>query len=193
MSADVYVRDGDHGFDRMSHAEMRAKMTKGWRSAPGTACGIGSTPEHSQNALLGLTYLRARFHVRHVVDAGAGDLGWIDAAQFETYEAFDLVPRAPGVKECDITRQVLPRADLIICRHVLNHLSVKLALDACDLFRESGSQYLLVTNSDQQRGYWQFHGLQLNAPELRIEDCFGWWLELHDLYAPIFAKRPTLR
>ena len=44
-----------------------------------------------------------------------------------------------------MTKDVLPKTDLIICRHVLNHLNGTLAKEARDRFEESGSKYLFLT------------------------------------------------
>lgn len=61
----------------------------------------------------------------------------------------------------DITRDVLPRADLILCRDALDHLSLRRARRAIGRLKETGSSYLLVTthpsasNNDIRNGYWR--------------------------------------
>ena len=76
--------------------------------------------------------------VRRLVDAGCGDLNWITHASeaLELYLGFDVVPELVAdaqrriearkthfVKTADITRDLLPKADLILCRDVLTHLT----------------------------------------------------------------------
>ena len=82
--------------------------------------------------------------------------------------------RAPdrAAPECrflcgDLTRIDLPRADLIVCRDGLVHLSFADASAAIDNFRRSGSRYLLATtfidrgeNEDVITGGWRVLNLQ---------------------------------
>ena len=69
----------------------------------------------------------------------------------------------------DMTRADLPRADLIVCRDGLVHLSFVDARAAIRNFRRTGSRYLLATtfvgrplNSDVPTGGWRL--LNLEAP-----------------------------
>ena len=47
----------------------------------------------------------------------------------------------------DIVRDALPAADLILCRHLLIHLSFGQGLAALENFRRTGARYLLVTTN----------------------------------------------
>ena len=99
-----------------------------------------------------------------------------------TYMPFDLIPRQPNVIECDITKKTLPQVDLILCRHVLNHLSVSKARDAIYNFLLSTSRYLLMTNCDNQREYWRHYKFDVDAQLVEtFEDCQHWQLELYEL------------
>jgi hypothetical protein len=69
----------------------------------------------------------------------------------------------------DMTRDELPRADLILCRDALVHLSFADARAAIRNFRRSGSRYLLVTtfvrvqrNMQIPTGAWRV--LNMEAP-----------------------------
>lgn len=93
----------------------------------------------------------------------------------------------------DLTRDALPRADLILCRECLVHLSFRDARAVLRNFRRSGSTYLLVTthakvreNEEIATGDWRPLNLQLpplNFPpplRLLVEDeelgkCLGLW------------------
>ena len=54
-----------------------------------------------------------------------------------SFEATDLIKRVP------------PRADLILCRHLLIHLSFKDGWRVLRNFKSSGSKYLMITNQPQ--------------------------------------------
>ena len=47
----------------------------------------------------------------------------------------------------DVIRDPLPAADLILCRHLLIHLSFRQGLAALENFRRTGAQYLLATTN----------------------------------------------
>ena len=183
--------DYQYGYDGMTAERMLEKMQQGWRPRgpkDETRCGLGSTIEHAHLVMQLLPILATDEELRVINDAGAGDLNWmqhVDWPEGTVYRAFDLVPRHEEVRQFDITQQVLPEADLIICRHVLNHLSPKLALDALTNFRESGSKYLLMTNCVNQQVYWATYDLEIAKPINSWRDATKWWLELHDLSEPI--------
>ena len=182
------VSDYQYGFDGMTAERMREKMRIGWKSSE-TPCGRGSELAHAALVTRLLPVLCNEENLTVINDAGAGDLHWeqyVEWPDATVYRAFDLVPRHADVRELDITTQVMPQADLILCRHVLNHLSCKLAIDALDNFRESGSKYLLITNCDNQVDYWTACGLMLEKPINTWNDATKWWLELHDLNSDFF-------
>jgi hypothetical protein len=67
----------------------------------------------------------------------------------------------------DITKDRLPRADVILCRQCLYHLSFRHLHAAIANFKKSGSTYLLATthtimgeNSYVPTGGWRFLDLQ---------------------------------
>ena len=175
--------DYQYGFDGMTSARMLEKMQSAWKSDE-TPCGRGSEIEMTRLVRALLPPLMSDYNLHSLNDAGAGDLNWISEIEWNgvTYQGFDLVPRHDDVEELDITDEILPRADMILCRHVLNHLSPKLAMDALDNFVASGSRYLLVTNCDNQRDYWKACGLVMRKPIDSWKDATKWWVELHDLH-----------
>jgi hypothetical protein len=113
--------------------------------------------------------------VRSLLDAPCGDFNWmreINLAGID-YTGVDIVPAiisrnqelygSPYIKfaVADITRDLLPRADMILCRDALDHLSLRRVRRAIRRLKESGSSYLLVTthpsasNEDIHSGYWR--------------------------------------
>lgn len=122
-------------------------LTKGWmKGKPETLCGGGSTLQATKDVRQVLPKWLARYEVRSLCDAGAGDLHWIREVPLDgiTYRAYDLRPRAEGVEPLDITSELLPECDAILCRHVLNHLTPALVSEALDRFRRS-ARYLIAT------------------------------------------------
>jgi len=170
-----------HGYDRMTDEELLEKVKRGWQSAE-TPCGSGSTIEATELIRSALPEIAKRYSIRTVSDAGAGDLHWIRSVAWSVdYQGFDLYPRHPDVAQFDITKQVLPRSDLILCRHVLNHLSIQYAERALANFRASRSTYLLMTNCDNQRRYWSQYGLSIGGPIEKWKDTQHWDLEMYRL------------
>lgn len=184
--------DYQYGFDGMTRTRMLEKMRQGWKSNE-TPCGRGSELLEATRISALLPVLMNDYDLTILNDAGAGDCHWIKFVEWISpviYKAFDLVPRAAEVCQFDITLQVMPRADLILCRHVLNHLSPQFAIDAIQRFRESGSKYLLMTNCVNQQVYWHACDVKVVKPIDTWKDATKWWLELHDLRLPILADRP---
>lgn len=132
--------------------QMRSQMINGWRSGGNeTPCGSGSRSVNTVNArdMIRQVLLNPDYSIKTVIDAGAGDLyAWkgINWSEFGVaYRPYDLIPRVAGVTAFDITRDVLPNADLIICRLVLNHLGPGRIEMALNNFVLSGARYLLAT------------------------------------------------
>jgi hypothetical protein len=133
----------------LSDQEMRERMANGWRMGkPFTICGNGSTLEATANIRRWLPDLVKRYGIESVVDAGAGDMAWLPYMKWDVaYQPFDLIPRHPDVAQIDITTELLPRADAILCRMVLNHLQERLD-QTVDLLKAGGSRYLIATQFD---------------------------------------------
>lgn len=179
-------------------------LWKAWETRSGT----GSTLK----ATIGLVPALAQFcearNIRSLVDAGCGDCNWIAdlAEQVGCYFGLDVVEpltmqnarlhgRLPGwfFKTADITCDALPRADAILCRNVLSHLTLAQTLAALDNFRRSGCRWLIATthdgveqNHDTDCGKWRPLNLHiapflLPPPIHRIPDGTGRWLDIWKL------------
>ena len=129
--------------------KLRTKMkqkfdTVKWTKHP---CGAGSVFETTELTRKMLTDIAKKYDIKTVSDAGAGDLSWIYSVNWDVkYTPYDIRKWDPRVTKFDITKEVLPAADLIICRHVLNHLGKELHEEALNRFEESGSKYIFVTH-----------------------------------------------
>jgi len=109
--------------------------------------GPGSSMHNQRFMKDGLPEILTKYKIKSVNDAGCG-LGWVgDLLIGIDYTGFDIVNRSDST--ClDITSEVMPKADLIICRDVLFHLSNCDARKALENFKASNSKYLLATSSD---------------------------------------------
>jgi len=158
------------------------KVVKGWRSTE-TPCGAGSELRNTTNVKSSLLEIVKKYKVKTVVDAGAGDLNWMKHMEWDVqYQGYDLYPRHESVIQFDLTKETLPKSDLILCRHVLNHLSPDYAQKCIDNFSKSESKYLAVTNCDRQREMWQITGLEQIDTFLDFDHRRNnWELEIYKL------------
>jgi hypothetical protein len=121
--------------------------------------GPGSDLAQTEEIRRRLPTLFKRYGIVSILDAACGDFFWMKHVCFGkvTYIGVDIV--APIIKLnadrygsstiafrlLDVTRQPVPRADLIICRDLLVHLDYAHAKRVVENFRASGSTYLLTT------------------------------------------------
>lgn len=179
---------------RSPEAVFTSIWRTGWwtRAVPGgSRSGPGSSPEVVREVALGLPPLLARLGVRSLLDAPCGDFGWmsgVDRSGFDYVGADIVAPLVEGLAArhsdartrfvvLDLARGPLPRADAVLCRDALVHLSFRLALAALARIEESGATWLLATT---------FPGLARN------EDCVtGLWRPL-DLERPPFSFPPPV-
>ncbi len=180
----------------------------GWGCAE-TRSGPGSTLEATVALRRTLPEMLARLEVRSLLDAGCGDLNWIESclAGLDLYLGIDISPaviawntrlygRRKGVffNTGDVVSDALPQVDAIICRHVLTHLPNQDAEAALENMRRSGATYLLATchqnapNTDVESGKWRALDLRvepfrLPAPLHVIEDGAGVSLCVWDMRA----------
>jgi hypothetical protein len=146
-------------------------------SISGPGSGVGRASLFRPDFELLLRELR----VRTLLDAGCGDFNWLPSFDLTGIKviAIDIVPelvsanrkRHPRVqfRLADIVADALPKADLILARDALVHLSNDDILRAFANFRRSGATWLLTNtfiardhNEDIQTGSWR--PLNLNLP-----------------------------
>ena len=146
----------------------RARFARGWGSgkSDGTVCGFGSTLKATEVIREWLPSVVRTFDFRSICDAGAGDLHWIARVVWPAgtvYQPYDLVVRHPFVQELDITAELLPECDLILCRYVLNHLNAEQVERALWQFQCAG-RYLLATQfPSDDRTPGDFHEYDLRT------------------------------
>jgi hypothetical protein len=157
--------------------------------------GGGSEMQNTKVIRKELPVLIQKFDIKSILDLPCGDYNWMKSVDLcgASYIGADIVePLVEKNKELynqidfrllDLTKDILPKVDLIFVRDCLGHLSnenVLLALKNC---KESGSKYLLATsftkwdfNPDIQDGGWKCINLMispfnLNPIYLINEDC----------------------
>lgn len=150
--------------------------------------GLGSENAATATVRNQLPELLRELNVSVLLDAPCGDASWIGRADLGgiRYIGVDIVPALieqlgaarTGFGEyavADITSDPLPRADAILCRDCLVHLSFANIERAVANFRRSGARWLITTtfpdwqaNRDCEDGDWRALNLE-RAP-------FGWGL-----------------
>lgn len=151
-----------------------------WRCGD-TLSGDGSTKQSTARLRRLLSHVLRGLEVSTLLDVPCGDLNWMRPADLplERYLGMDIVPeaverarrRSGGFGEfrvADVTRDALPRVDLVFCRDCLGHLPHELALAALRNIQASGSRYLMATtfyalnqNFERETGDWRPLNLQL--------------------------------
>jgi hypothetical protein len=131
--------------------------------------------------------------IETMLDAPCGDYYWMRTLNLNLrrYVGADIVPaliRANQEKygndtvtfeNVDVTRDELPRSDLVLCRDCLVHLPLQSALDALRNFKRSRSKYLLTTT---------YPGLLTSNKQLIIT---GNWRPLDLTLPPFSLPAPT--
>lgn len=124
-----------------------------------TVSGRGSELANTEVARRVLPTIIRELDIRSIVDAPCGDYNWMKEVPVElhNYIGIDIVPdlirrnserfsREGVTFLCmDLVAERCPRADLIICRDCLIHLSLADGLAVLGNFRRSGSRFLLST------------------------------------------------
>jgi hypothetical protein len=165
----------------------------------GSRSGLGSDLAATARLRAALPSFLARREVRSLLDVPCGDFGWLSTVDLRvSYTGADIVPSLVDENErryggsssgrrfltLDLTKNALPRADVVLCRDCLVHLSFENIHRAIDNIRASGASYLLTTtflehdaNVDIEDGDWRVLNLErapFNLPpplDVLVEDC----------------------
>ena len=130
-----------------------------WRLGGESSSGPGSRREHTQRLRTELPRLLSRLGVRRLLDIGCGDFNWMGDTELgvDLYIGVDVVfdvvlenRRRYGSARRrfllrDMTRDPLPRADLVLCRDVLSHHPDDDLVTALHAIIASRSRYLLAS------------------------------------------------
>jgi hypothetical protein len=151
--------------------------------------GRGSTLEHTAQVRQNLTHIIATLfdkeNVLRIIDAPCGDMTWMPVWLNEIlldgwkirYQGIDIVKpivdenrakvsiTAPGLESLtfehsDITQTPIAKADLIICKELVNHLAFTDIFRLLRNFAASKSTYVIITSN---KG-WDNEELNLTSP-----------------------------
>lgn len=168
-------RDSFAGLD-LARRFQRIYQTNLWGAADSPS-GLGSQLDATAVLRAELPALLDKLGVTSLLDAPCGDAGWISRAGLGVrYVGIDIVPdlieslraraavgEIDGAYDlADITADVLPRCDAILCRDCLVHLSFANIERAVANFAGSGAAWLITTtfpewqsNGDCEDGDWR--------------------------------------
>jgi hypothetical protein len=177
---------------------QRIHDTNLW-GAVASASGLGSEMDATAALCAELPRLFKQLGVTSLLDAPCGDAGWINNIDLNVrYVGVDIVPslierlqtRATAGEIrgeyhlADITADILPRCNAILCRDCLVHLSFANIERAVANFRGSGAVWLIATtfpewqtNADCEDGDWRALNFERapfkwGAPEALVnENC----------------------
>ena len=173
--------------------------TNEWNSEE-TRSGRGSELLATQHVMrivdVALIFSRAKT----LLDAGCGEANWLQETRVPLDHVYGVdIVDDPGLKRhwknqlagrasaltfvnADIVSDPLPRADIILCRDVLVHLSNADCSATLANFAKAGSRYLLATsfqtasNTDIETGKWRMQNLE--APPFNLPEPVKRWNEL---------------
>jgi len=165
-----------------------------WAS-PESVSGGGSEMQNTKVIRNELPVLIQKFGIQSILDIPCGDWNWMKSVDLcgASYIGADIVEPLIGLNKAnhpnvdfrvlDITKDNLPKVDLIFTRDCLGHLSNDNVLKAIRNCKENGAKYLLATsftkfnhNNDITDGGWKCINLMidpffLNPIYLINEDC----------------------
>ncbi len=189
-----------------------------WKDAESVS-GTGSNEQATSTIRDCIPKLFQDLSIRSILDVPCGDFNWMKLLNLEgiTYTGIDIVKKlvdenkkqfgTPFISfHCmNAVYDDLPKADLILCRDMIVHMSLKDGLRALKNFKRSGAKYILITtftkksvNEDISSGRWTKRNLQVepfnfpkplqliseNSPEEEGADKFlGLW-DLNDIQFP---------
>lgn len=184
-----------HRPDRLFDAAFELNAWQGIESRSGR----GSDLDNTEAIRRALPPLLVQLGVRSLLDIPCGDFHWMQHTPLplERYIGADrvsaLIARNRQLHAaptrafilCDVTRDPLPRCDLVLCRDLLVHLSYADIRRALRNIHHSGSQWLLTTqfndparvNTDIVTGDWRALNLcrppfSLPPPRLLVDECY---------------------
>ncbi|MFD7158632.1 class I SAM-dependent methyltransferase [Kribbella sp. NPDC059898] len=146
--------------------------TAGWASGE-SGSGTGSELRATVDIRRNLPEVLHRLEAQSLLDAPCGDLNWMRQIDLPVREYYgvDIVPSVIAANQrqfgdeqrqfvvADLTRDELPRADAILCRDCLVHVSFQDAARILDNFRSTGATWLLTnTYPEVEHNRNQFTG-----------------------------------
>ena len=144
--------------------------------------GRGSTLDKTIIIREKLPILWRQFEIKSFLDIPCGDYNWMNKVNKGNiiYIGGDIVSEMiqqnsnkhgkenVSFEILDITKDILPKVDMIFCRECLQHLSYENVFRAVKNFKNSGSKYLLVTSLPLTLSNWDIADGDFRPLNLRI-------------------------
>jgi hypothetical protein len=148
--------------------------------------GSGSELSRTKSLREELPIIFKKYNIKSVLDIPCGDFNWMNQVDYCNIEYIgaDIVEKLilknkssyPNTKFeiLDITKDKLPKVDLIIARDIFGHFQYKNIIDALENIIKSESKYLLTTsftkwshNMDIEDGGWRPINLMIQPFHLK--------------------------
>ena len=148
--------------------------------------GKGSNLESTENIRLHLPIILKKNNIKTIFDAPCGDLNWMIHILKKIdikYHGSDIVPELINhnkekyenenirFSKLDITKDKLPRSDLMICRDLLFHLSYNDIFLFFDNFLSSEINYILLNSHSNNNNI--FENKDIITGDFRLLDIFS--------------------
>ena len=173
------------GLEKPEDRFTRIYSSNHWNSSESRS-GEGSTLENTQNIRAELPKILGRYKINKMLDAPCGDFNWMQHVTKNTsieYIGGDIVK--PLIKynqskygdkdttfiHLDLTKNTLPKVDLLFCRDCLFHLCYKDILLVLNNFLGSSIPYLMTTSSAAPNGP-RIENSDIETSDWRLIDFF---------------------
>lgn len=175
-----------------------------WTQHP---CGPGSTMKYTENMRKEIVPLVKRHNIKTMLDLPCGDFSWMSTTNIDKeldYIGADIVEeliaenknKYPTVnfKVLDLTKDELPKVDLLFCRDCLLHLSFSDIDKAFANIIKSDIKYVLLSNwyEDAKNGTDIKTGSNRYLDFINGPYNFGEGLDSIDDWIPGFPKRKMI-
>lgn len=170
----------NRNIEKPEEAFTRLVDTFNW--CPGdreTPCGEGSFLEANKPIINMLPEWFITYNIRSVVDIGCGDFHWMRNVNFTgiEYDGFDVVKKFIDTlvvthgrqnirfHHADVFKHELPKADLYICKDVINHYTESDGVELVARIREASKYFAAITfpgNSGPIVQKWEYRYIDFN-------------------------------
>ena len=131
-----------------------------------SASGNGSSLEQTKILRKELQKIFVQYNIKSIIDAPCGDFNWMSTMPLNgiLYTGVDIVEPLikknallhgkPGIQfiKANVITEVVPQADLIICRDLFIHLPNKDIIQTLRMFKKSKAKYLLASHYTRPKG-----------------------------------------
>ncbi len=168
---DIYKKMRGYGTDHLTTGELNDRFSEIYKTGvwlqnkeQKSLSGLGSEENATSNIIERLSDHLKSLNCQTLLDVGCGDFNWMSRVSMsEHYIGVDIVDHVieqnrhdypednREFRVLDATKDPLPKADIIVCREVLFHLSFADAKRLVSNVKSSGAKYLIATSD---RSIW---------------------------------------